>query len=155
MRRILWIPLVALLSLAGVACDDDATGVERATLDDVTGSFNATRFEFRGSADPNQRVDLISEGGRFALQIDRDGRFFETSFNPRTGVTETRTGTAEVQGENLLLRDEGATQPRIFVLRRSADGFQLSRSNDRFDFNDDSVLDQASFEADLRRTATS
>jgi hypothetical protein len=155
MKRTLLLPLVAVLSLLAAGCDDDGTGVDRATLDDLQGNFTATRLEFRSSANPTERVDLISEDGRLSLQIDREGRFFETFFNPRTGVTETRSGTAEVQGRSLLLSDEGAAGPRVFEFTRTETGLTLRRSNDRFDFNDDAVLDPASFEADLRRSPSS
>lgn len=151
MRQLLTLSLALLMSAFLSACDNDPTGAERFTLDELSGSLDATRLQFTSNADPNQRVDLVSEGGRLSLQIDREGRFFETFFNPRTGVTETRTGTAQLRGSELVLQDDGAATPRIFVLRRNdSDSFRLTRTNDRFDFGTGS-LQPATFEADLRR----
>jgi hypothetical protein len=152
MRRLLTLSLVILTSVLTVGCDDDVTGVDRFGLDEFEGGLNATRFEFINNANPDQSVELISEGGSFSLQIDPQGRFFETSFNPRTGVTETRTGTAQVRGSDLVLDGDAEGDTRVFAITRSRNGFTLSRANDRFDFDNDGVLDSATFETDLRRT---
>jgi hypothetical protein len=155
MKRILTIPLMVLVSLFALGCEDDSTGLDRFGLEDFEGTSEATRIQFINNADPSQRVDLISEGGNLSLRIDREGRFVETSFNPRTGVTETRTGTAEVQGGNLVLNDDAGGEPRVFSLTRSRDNlFTLSRTNDRFDFDNDGELEPATFEVDLLRTTT-
>jgi hypothetical protein len=154
MRTLLKLPVMILMSLLTLGCDDDGTGVDFG-LEEFEGTSEATRFEFINNADPSQRVDLVSEGGNFSLRIDEQGRFLETSFDPRSGVTETRTGTVELRGSDLVFTDDAGGTPRIFAVERSRNGFILSRTNDRFDFDNDGELEPATFEAELQTTTGS
>jgi hypothetical protein len=148
MRLRLSLPLVMLAGVLTVGCDD-VTDLDDDRFSDFAGDFEATRFEFTADDDPTLREDLVLSGAQFRADIDDTGEVSTTLTNV-DGTVIRRVGVLEQVGTEVRFRETGVDDPRIFTVTRANNGLVLTDDAARFDFDDDGVLDEARFEADLR-----
>lgn len=144
--------VLALSTSVLVACDDD-DGVTAPTDDnddvELTGTFEASNIEFTDVEDPTSRVDLVQEGGAFAVNLSADNTF-DATFEDGTAATVATTGTFDITGDQIRFSDDpflddAAVTPRTFVFMRDTAGglTTLSDAESAWDIDGDGQLDTA------------
>lgn len=144
MRRFAVLPALIVATALTAACDDDdVTSPE----DDLVGDFTATEAVFTSNDDPNTRFDVTDEDGTLELDL-REDRTFESRLDLPGRDRVVRTGTFDVQGQNLLLTENGTT--RSVAFQRTGTGLTINDPGDRFDFGTGAGLGPATLDATFR-----
>lgn len=128
---------VLLLALVVAACGDDGDGATAPELRPLVGTWTATTWVVTNTVNPDDSVRLIDdgEGAELTLEIAPDGG--ATLTIRVLGTTQTTTGTARVEGEELVLQPSDAgEEPDRFVYTLAGDTLTLE-GEIAFDFNQD------------------
>lgn len=135
--------LLMLLFLV-FSCSDESTNPngdntpKPPTVEQLAGTWTATKFEFTNKSNTSQKVDLVTLGGVFTLTIDSSGAYTATIVLPGeppdvdTGVITTITG-------NSITIDSDSDDPEVLSFTYSGNSMTLVSDNSEFDFNDDGV----------------
>ena len=145
MRRMQFAAL-ALVPVLVVGC----SGTTSIAVDDLTGTWNATQFQFTNTANPAQTVDLITLGATFTLNILADGDYTATVQEPGE-LTETLVGTLTVSGDAITIAESGQGSPTLFTAARSGNTLTLTTTDEEFDFDEDDIEEPASLRMVLQK----
>jgi hypothetical protein len=141
--------LSASLVLGLIACDDDGTGPDPATL---AGTWDAIEVELVSVADPGTSVELIGLGGSATVVLNANGTFDYTVTFPGE-LPENIAGTWEVSADVFTMRwtEGGFLNEWQFDYSLVADELTLTGADSSFDFDDDGTEDPAKLNAILVR----
>lgn len=125
-----------LVALAAAACGDGDGGTAP-ELRPLVGTWTATTWVVTNTANPDDSIRLIDdgEGAALTLEIAPDGG--ATLTIQVLGTTQTTTGTARTEGEELVLQpSDPDREPDRFVYTLAGDTLTLE-GEIAFDFNQD------------------
>jgi hypothetical protein len=103
-KRRIEVPMALALSAFLLGCQTTTDPVTPLTR--FAGTWNVALSEFVSHADASVRQDLIADGWTIRTQIDHQGRFTQTFTDPQ-GLVSARTGTAAVNGPNIVFTSGG------------------------------------------------
>jgi hypothetical protein len=146
MTRRIWTVLLAMAALA--ACGDDDN--EAPPVDDLTGTWSITRFEYVSQADPDVRVELIEQGGAGTVTLAANGTYTATITFPGEAPAQA-TGTWSYTADTFTLRDAENAFDWVFALEVGTDTLILTGADAEFDFDDDEIDDPADWNLTLVR----
>lgn len=155
MRRVrfsLLLPLLPCFAVLLGACDDDGTGPEDVTLDDLAGAWEILSFEFRSVSDPSQSLDLIDDlEGTGTLTIEAAGAFSLELMLP--GVpAEASMGELRIENGRLTVIDASDPDPIAFDIDLQGSTLTLvADEGGEFDLDEDGEDEPAIVTLVLRR----
>ncbi len=145
MRRIQF-SVLALLPILAIACKD-STGI---TIETLTGTWNATQFQFTNMGDPTETVDIIAFGTAFTIVVAAGGDYVATFREPGE-LPESEQGTISVVGDVITISESGQGSPTPFSAVRNGDTLTLTNTDEEFDFDEDGTEEPASLRIVLRK----
>ncbi len=159
MKRLLLTLLTIALALP--ACgDDDGSGPDLITMEDVAGAWAATMFRAVSLDDPSVQFELIAAGGAMSVVVQPNGSFSGsvTFPNPAVGqlVTIPIAGTFTMISQTEMNADFAVEIPPLLedgLVEFELVGNTLSLHQDvtNFDFDNDGQFEDAVFDATMVR----
>lgn len=146
MSRRIWSALLAIAALA--ACGDDDN--EAPPVDDMTGTWVVTTFEYVSQDDPAVRVELIELGGAATITLAANGTYTALVTFPGEAPDQA-TGTWSYTADTFTLRDAENAFDWVFALDVDTDMLILTGADAEFDFDDDAIDDPADWNLTLVR----
>lgn len=119
-----------------------ACGGSSGTGPDLSGTWNATNFEFVSVASPGTKVELVAAGGHAVLVLKADKSYTVTSAPPGGGDTTT-SGTWTSSSDVLTLRETGIGGDMQFAYTLSGNTLTLTGADGEFDFDGDGAMEPA------------
>lgn len=122
------LPLLLAAGAAATACGD-ATGI---SLDDLAGTWNASKFEFTPQTG-GASFDIIANGGAFTITVQATGRYTgQISF---LGSTDNFSGTIAIRNDSLVITDDDEpNDPVVFAQTLSGNVLTITTRDAEFDF---------------------
>ncbi len=134
--------LLALL----ISCSSDSTTPEANDASDFIGDWQITAFGMTEKANTNNQVDLFSVINNFNgnVQFSENGRY-EFRFGMDTTIFQQELGQYNIDGESLLLTEDGSSENTVitYAFSNNQRTLQLQDENSSFDFNGDSFDEPA------------
>lgn len=123
--------LLILLPALAVACGDGSVGP---SAGEITGTWQATKYEYVSVADPSTSVDLIAdEDWSVTLVLASDGSYTLTQ-TPPGGGPQMSTGTWDLDGDVFDVAPTG-TQFRLqFDIALSGNTLRLTGADAEYEF---------------------
>ncbi len=140
--------LAGVAVLAGVVACGDSTGV---TVDDLVGSWNASKFEFVNNANSSQRFDFIAQGATLTLTVAAGGAYSVVATDPGQ-PPDTTSGTIAINGNSITISESGQGSPTTFSFTLSGNTLTLTDTDETFDFDDDGTDESATLTIVFQRT---
>jgi hypothetical protein len=138
--------VVGLLAPAGCGDEQDALRAEN-----LIGTWTATRLEFTGTASPHVKVDVIQEGGAFAITFFTDYRYESSLSRWNLDEPRARTGSWELADGALLLIELAPASTMNFDAELSGESLTLTKGLVEYDFLGHGIFEAATLVAVLAR----
>lgn len=151
--------VLSIAALLGVACGDSSGPAEDVTLEDLAGTWGATRLEWSAQGGSGQRFDFIQNGGSLQIATGASGTVTGSGASPLTGPF-TISGTIAVSRDtlnvNLMIVAENPDAPAIefparFTFMLAGNDWTLTSTEAAFDFDFNGTLEPATLIVGLRR----
>ncbi len=145
--------MMLALVLGACSSNNDVTGSETKTCNNLSGTFTATAFTATGTSNAALTNNFLSNGGAFTLAFNDGG--FNSSFIPATGMAaDTVSGTVTASGNTITLGSNplfvGAPSgAQVFTCTVSGNTLTLTNTNTLFLFPGDSIARPAQFNLTL------
>lgn len=140
------------MSLAAVtafaAGCDNTTGI---TVDDLVGTWNATKFEYTSAASSAIKFDMIQNGGGLTITVSAGGAYSGTVTLPGGLGTDNISGTFTIVDDTTLTRAETGETPENYNFSLVGDTFTFTDTTEEFDFDFDGVDEDATLTVVLVR----
>ena len=131
--------LVLLIAVLGGCGKDKEVGPKPS---EITGTWHATKVEYVNKAAPGTRVDLIAAGDTLTLAINADHTIVQV-LTPLGGSPDTTTGTWELSTDLFKMFPTGLPFSWSWDASLSGNTLTLLGADMEYDFNSDSVPEQA------------
>ena len=132
--------LVLLLFVgAALACSNDGVGP---SVDQIVGTWTATKVEYVSVSQPVQTVDLIAEGGTATLVLNANESYTFT-LTPSGEPPVIDTGDWDLDGDIFTVMPNGTTFELQFEIALSGNTLTLSGADAEYDFDDDQQEEDA------------
>lgn len=135
-----------LLFVLLMSCSSDSTTPETDDISDFIGDWQISAFEMTEKANTNNQVDLFSVINNFngSVQFSENGQY-EFRFGMDTTIFQQELGKYSIDGENLLLTEDGSSENVVvtYSFSNNQRTLQLRDENSAFDFNGDSFDEPA------------
>lgn len=131
--------LTGVSLMAAVMACGDSTGV---VVDDLIGSWNATKYEFVNNANSSQKADLLAQGVSLALTVAAGGSYSAVITNPGQ-EPDTTSGTIAIDGNTLTIAESGQGSPTPVSFSLSGNTLTLTDPDESIDFDNDGTDESA------------
>ena len=150
--------LLSLCFLLCIGCSEDEGEFDfplegsNLSMADIAGSWTAIFAEFQLLSDPNNNVEIVSQGGSMTLNIQNNGRFTST-INVPGGSSEQFSGQLGFSGSQLVLLDdvdEPGDEAFLTIDLTSNDVLELGGIL-AFDFDDNGTFEETAISLQMVR----
>jgi hypothetical protein len=137
-----------LLLLFTVSCSGDGG----ASVEDLAQTYDASEMVYTDSADPSRTADVIAAGATFRITLNENGTY-DSVFTPPGDPAETLTGTWEASTDVMTIIEDGQSGDTQFDYEFSVDTLILTGGSAEYDFDGDSVPEDAKLDITLHALA--
>lgn len=126
-----------------------SNGVDVET-DEIAGTWDATHMVYHNSANPNETVDVISEGAEFFITFNANGSYSAT-YTAVEEAPETTTGTWEASIDVLTTSQTGMSFSTEYEFVLSGNTLTLTGGDVDYDWDGDDVDEPAELDLTMVR----
>lgn len=121
-------PLALLLALLAACGDDDGTGPDRLTEEEVGGTYNVCTLAFDPTGNFPSPVNILTavEPGSARLEVLSNQRNFSLVFRPTGGTTQTLPGSYDLGTNTVRLNFSSAARSVLLLPRDLTLEFQAA-----------------------------